>query len=155
MWSYILDAPQIECRQRMHMLSSLLIDKADALQMSEDNDYIDELWEPYDVINHNAPSQGIDKINYGEDCPPELKLELQALCKEFEDIFSTVIRAEPADVTPMELNVDESLWYLPKNRLPPRAYSAAKREEVITQINFMLLWGVINLHKPKHGVMHI
>ncbi len=143
LWQYILDAPQIACRLRTHMLSSLLIDKNDVLQMSEDNDYIDELWEPYDVINHNAPSQGIDKINYGEDCPPELKRELQALCKEFEDIFSTVIRAEPADVTPMELKVDESKWYLPKNRLPPRPYSAAKRKELITQIDYMLLWKVI------------
>ena len=76
LWSYIIDAPQIACRQRMRILSSLLIDKNDVLQMSEDNDYIDELWEPYDVINRNAPSQGIDKINYGEDCPFELKLEL-------------------------------------------------------------------------------
>ena len=43
----------------------------------------------------------------------------------------------------MELNVDESKWYLPKNRLPPRAHSAKKREEVITQVNFMLKWKVI------------
>jgi hypothetical protein len=111
--------------------------------MEDDNDYIDEMWEPYDVINHNAPSYGIESIHYGEDCPPELRAELEALCKEFEDIFSTVIREEPAHVTPMELNVDESKWYLPKNRSPPRAHSAKKRDEVITQVNFMLKWKVI------------
>ena len=143
LWNFILDAPQVSLKQKTNMLSGLLVDKIDALQIEEGNDYIDEMWEPYDVINHNAPSYGIESIHYGEDCPPELRAELEALCKEFEDIFSTVIREEPAHVTPMELNVDESKWYLPKNRLPPRAHSVKKREEVITQVNFMLKWKVI------------
>jgi alkylation response protein AidB-like acyl-CoA dehydrogenase len=51
LWDFILDAPQIALKQKINMLSGLLVDKSDVLQMGDDNDYIDEMWERYNLIN--------------------------------------------------------------------------------------------------------
>jgi hypothetical protein len=37
LWDFILDAPQVSLKQKTNMLSGLLVDKIDELQMEEDN----------------------------------------------------------------------------------------------------------------------
>ena len=36
----------------------------------------------------------------------KLQIKIRQLCKEFEDIFSNELPAEPADIPPFELDVD-------------------------------------------------
>ena len=49
------------------------------------------------------------------------------LCEKYIDIFSTSLRSEPADVPPMEINVDEKMWQEARgNRQPPRPQSLIK-----------------------------
>jgi hypothetical protein len=51
---------------------------------------------------------------------PEFKARLDALCTEYSDIFSTKLSPQPADIPPMEIEVDESKWLLAKHRTLPR-----------------------------------
>jgi len=55
-------------------------------------------------------------------------------CKEFTDIFSEFVRAEPAKVPPMEIEVDENKWFINKNRLPPRPQSEARQRSIQQQV---------------------
>jgi ribosomal protein L16 Arg81 hydroxylase len=46
-----------------------------------------------------------------------LKEKVGALVKEFRDIFSTSISAEPARVTPLRFTIDREQWCSPANRV--------------------------------------
>ena len=72
-----------------------------------------------------------------------LKASLTALCQEYSDIFRTKVKPEPAQVTPLNLEVDDNLWYKPCNRNPARPVSQPKREEIKRQIESLLKLNVI------------
>ena len=59
------------------------------------------------------------------------------LCTEFSDIFSREARSEPADLPPMELNVDVEKWNVSKHRQPPRPQSLKAQEAIHKQVTFM------------------
>ena len=72
-----------------------------------------------------------------------LKRRLRDLLTEFEDVFSTELRTQPAKIPPMELTVDRKKWERQSNRRGPRIVSIAKQEELEKQINKMLEGNVI------------
>jgi hypothetical protein len=94
-----------------------------------------------------------DDIEYGQDVthseeihvegPDSLQSALKDLIAEYSDIFSTQVRAEPAKLPPMNLEVDEEKWRSKENRLPPRQQSAIKQEAIRQQVADMLQQNVI------------
>ena len=74
---------------------------------------------------------------------PELQKQLRSLCREYIDIFSTSVRSLPALVDPMVIEIDQTKWEVPRNRLPPRHHSAEKQLAIRTQVNKLLELGVI------------
>jgi hypothetical protein len=72
-----------------------------------------------------------------------LKEWLTETCEDLKPVFNTKVRPTPALVTPMRLEVDESVWNDSKNSLAPRHHSQAKHAEVYKQVNKMLPLGVI------------
>lgn len=82
----------------------------------------------------------IPKGIHGSD---NLKLELNKLCTEYVDIFSTKLRPQPADIPAYEIKCDRSKWLISKNRVPARVQTAAKQAETIRQVNDMIKNNVI------------
>ena len=62
---------------------------------------------------------------------------------EYSDIFDTTIRAEPADIPPMSIKIDETKWKSNKHRLPPRTHSVEKQSQIRQQCDKLLELGVI------------
>ena len=56
---------------------------------------------------------------------------LEALCKEFTDVFSTTVSREPAAVPPFKFKVDEEKWNCPSNKQPMRTMTELKNEFLI------------------------
>jgi len=72
-----------------------------------------------------------------------LQNALRALCVEFSDIFSETVRLEPADIPPLEIEVDLSKWQTKANRGAPRPQSHENEQEILAQINAFLKLNVI------------
>jgi hypothetical protein len=73
-----------------------------------------------------------------------LKDWLTLVCETLKPVFNTKVRPTPARVTPMRLEVDESIWNDGANSLQPRHHSQAKHAEVFKQVSKMLPLGVIS-----------
>ena len=73
----------------------------------------------------------------------EFRTKIRAVCRKYQHCFSLTVQPNPADVIPLTLDVDHSLWEVPRNAGPPRPQSDAKREEIKLQIDKMLKLGVI------------
>ena len=59
---------------------------------------------------------------------------LTTVCEDLKPVFNTKVRPTPAKVTPMRLEVDESIWNDSANSLQPRHHSQAKHAEVFKQV---------------------
>jgi hypothetical protein len=77
---------------------------------------------------------------YGSD---SMQKRLRELCEEYADIFSRSIKADPASVTAMRMDVDKAEWERPFNKLPARPQSSANQEEIRKQLSKLLDLGVI------------
>jgi len=53
-------------------------------------------------------------------------------------VFSTSVRLEPADVTPMEVKVNLDMWRKPANAGPPRKQSSIKEKAILGQVTLCL-----------------
>jgi hypothetical protein len=62
---------------------------------------------------------------------------------EFSDIVLESVRPNPANVKPMDLEVDEKLWHVQTNHQPPRMITPLKQAETQTQVQKYLTLGVI------------
>ena len=118
-----------------------LIKKKDIFDPIEDDDDIDWKHNPFDVDSvdgtEETPEQLISQITF-EGSP-----QLQALVREFIDVFATKVRKEPVEVEPMKIVIDEDKWRLPCNRAPPRKHSEEKQKEIPKQVDALLELGVI------------
>ena len=79
-----------------------------------------------------------------------LKHWLTDVCENNKPVFNTKVRPTPALVTPMRLEVDESIWRDSANQLPPRHHSQAKHAEVYKQVNKMMPLGVITESQAEY-----
>lgn len=68
---------------------------------------------------------------------------LFGICREFSDIFSRVVRTEPADIPPMIIGVDEQKWLTTKTQKSPRPTSMSQQLEIKRQIEKMIELKVI------------
>jgi len=59
------------------------------------------------------------------------------------NIFSTSVWSLPAQIDPMVIEIDQTKWEAPRNRLFPRHHSAEKQLAIRTQITKLLELGVI------------
>jgi hypothetical protein len=85
-----------------------------------------------------------------------LKDWLTEVCETIKPVFNTKVRPTPARVTPMRLEVDESIWNDGANSLQPRHHSQAKHAEVYKQVNKMLPLGVISESQaPYYSQVHL
>jgi hypothetical protein len=85
-----------------------------------------------------------------------LKDWLTEVCETLKPVFNTKVRPTPARVTPMRLEVDESIWNDSANSLQPRHHSQAKHTEVYKQVNKMLPLGVITESQaPYYSQVHL
>jgi hypothetical protein len=77
--------------------------------------------------------------------PPTLQAKLRKLVRQYADIFSETVRAEPADLPPMELVVDQTKWDDVRNRGPPRVQTKDKEAEIRKQVQKLLAANVIEV----------
>ena len=69
--------------------------------------------------------------------------KLRLLCNEFRDIFSNELSANPANIPPFDLNVDDTKWKVSRNRTPPRPQSTANQADIVRQLAKLEQQGII------------
>ena len=74
---------------------------------------------------------------------PDLQRRLRKVVYENRRIFSTKLPEQPARVTPMEFEIDQTLWNVPSNRFRYRKQSVVKDNEIGRQVEVMLENGII------------
>ena len=116
--------------------------RSDIIESVDDNDEIELTEDPFEYKPQPATtgSSMIDLIKING--PPSLQRKLRALCEEYIDIFDTTVRAEPADIPPMSIKIDETKWKSNKHRLPPRTHSVEKQSQIRQQCDQLLELGV-------------
>jgi hypothetical protein len=116
--------------------------KEELLDWEEDDDYMEEFSKEDVTTVSTANSSTVVRPHIVG--PSHLRKCLTTLCEEFSELFATEVSSQPAKVPPMELHVDESLWYGdPVNRIPPRPQNSRKQEVVREQVELLLKLGVI------------
>jgi len=99
--------------------------RSDIIESVDDNDKIEWTEDPYECKSATEGSSLIYSIQIQG--PPSLRQTLRALCEEYSDIIDTAVRAEPADIPPISIKIDETKWKSNKHRLPPRTHSVDPR----------------------------
>ena len=80
-----------------------------------------------------------------------LKTRVNALLTSYSDVFSKTLSPIPADITPMELDIDVEKWKsLRINHGPPRIQTPSKEEEIVRQINEMLRLNIIEVSEAAN-----
>ena len=122
-----------------------LINKSELLDSVEDDDDIEWPHNPFDIRPDSASPESPDELLAMIQFEGSLELQekLRGLCREFIDIFSTSVRARPARVDPMTLDINRANWEIPANRLPPRHHSEDKQTAIRSQVDSLLELGVI------------
>jgi hypothetical protein len=81
---------------------------------------------------------------------PFLRRELTRLVNEYKDIFSRTLTATPAQVPPLEIQVDTTRWHSSASHLPPRLQGVVKGEEIRIQTTQMLGLNLIQPSQEAH-----
>ena len=85
-----------------------------------------------------------------------LKTRVNALLTSYSDVFSKTLSPIPADITPMELDIDVEKWKsLRINHGPPRIQTPSKEEEIVRQINEMLRLNIIEVSEAEKLAQYI
>jgi transposase InsO family protein len=122
--------------------TAIVLDKTDLIDEYDDSDYIEWPDNPFDMDPREVNSVPfVDRINFQG--PTSLQENLRNLCSDYPEIFLEKVQPDPARVTPMSIEVDESMWKTSKHRGPPRIQCRSKEEEIDKQITNYLALGVI------------
>ncbi len=153
----LLTCPKVKNECELSALClAVIASKNDLLGESlVDDDEIQWKDDPFDAVApKNEKECLLQKISvHGS---PELQTNLRKLCEEFKDIFSEYVRAEPAKIPPMEVEVDESKWYINKNRLPPRPQTEARQRAIQKHIGLYKELKVIEeSNASAHSQVHL
>ena len=118
----------------------LLDEEPDDSQYFTDN-------EDAELFKDTNPNKLPTKIFGTEDFQAKVK----RLLAEFADVYSRTLRKDPANVSPMvlELNPD-SKWESNTSKAPPRTQSTKKNEEILRQIQEFEALGVIEKSNARH-----
>ena len=92
---------------------------------------------PWDRVVDGEAREAEDEPQYYG--PSSLQKRVRKLCKhKHSAVFSTELRPEPADLPPMEIEVDRAIWEsLKTTRLPPRVQTVTKQQETQRQVEVM------------------
>ena len=132
--------PSAVARNQLCLLGSVKTKEELLPDCSPDLDYIEWPDDPfqYFIAEETSP---VEKITIEGSLHTQRKI--RDLCTRFEDIISESVRSEPANIPPMEINVDPQKWQVPRNRGPPRPQSNVKMQEIERQIKKYIDLGVI------------
>ena len=119
-----------------------IIPKSDLLQHSDDGFHLD------DLINHldtdpiyrdlSKPVGSSEHLLVDVHGSDSLRTKIRKVLDKYEKIFSTTLPAQPARVTPLQLDINVREWETPKNQAPHRRQSTSKDEEIKNQTQVML-----------------
>ncbi len=85
-----------------------------------------------------------------------LRKAITELCIEYVDIFSRTLSDIPADIPPLEFDIDLKKWQIPANSGPPRLQTVAKEEEIRQQVTDMLQAKIIRpSQQPYYSQVHL
>ena len=113
-----------------------LIDKAEPGEEFP-TEYTPDEWEnPWDPQQREGTDHSHIPTDLSGD--PETVFEVQALLREYDKCFSRELNETPADVEPIKLVVEESLWQNKKNSGPARTQSQIRKAETLRQVGLML-----------------
>ena len=105
----------------------------------------DDISPPWEEFDNPKPSNESDRF-------PKVATEgrtlhfhkaMSELCKQYSDVFATVLGPTSAKVPPMEIIYDHSIWKQNKNKGPARRQSTKKEEIVKREIDSLLAWKCI------------
>ena len=97
---------------------------------------------PADVLKPSEPE--IPEKIYGTE---EMKDRIKVLLSKYLSVFSKQVRAEPAKVSPLVIDVDRKRWEVIRNRLPARKLGSLRDAELERQCEMLLKMGVIEISK--------
>ena len=120
-----------------------LISRDALLDAMEDDDDIEWSENPFDRPHRakpESPDAFLAMIQF--ESTTALQQALRTLCREFIDIFSTVVRPLPAKVMSMVIDIDRSKWELPSNRLTASRHFTA----------FMTMGGLYQWNRVAMGL---
>jgi hypothetical protein len=80
----------------------------------------------------------------------ELQRKCKALCRRYVHLFSDKLNAEPADIPPFDMEVDDARWKTYANRGAVRIQTPAKEAEINKQIQKLLAAGIIERSPASH-----
>jgi hypothetical protein len=99
-------------------------------------------------------SNPIDLITF--EGSAQFKEQLRNLCLRFESVFSDSVKAQPAKVTPMVIEIDLAQWKVHKNRLSARPQSEARQAIIQEQIRkYELLQVIENSSASEYSQIHL
>jgi hypothetical protein len=81
--------------------------------------------------------------------PESLQTRIRETLQEFKSVFANQVRAKPAMMTAMELEVNET-WRVPSNQQPPRPQTVPKEASLREYIAEYLRLGVIKESRAKY-----
>ena len=78
---------------------------------------------------------------------------VDALLEEYGDVFNTELGVEPADLPPLDVEIDVKKWHCPKNQGRARNQSVEGQQEIRRHIEKLLDCGAISpvLHAPAYS----
>jgi hypothetical protein len=119
-----------------------LQERDDLLTWEDDDDDIDITTNTsLNITNSDITRSNIPEQIHGSD---SLKERITSLCYQYEEIFSRDVRPTPADVPPMTLDVNLTMWHRNSNRAPPRPLSVEKQLELRKQIEKLIKLKIID-----------
>ena len=140
--------------------------KSDFLSPEPDEDFVDPEeeyrmpWEESDGetgSDHQAARQENESfaasIGLEVTGSAEFIADLDALLEEYRDIFSSDLGAEPADLPPLDVEIDTAKWHAPKNQGRARNQSVEGQQEVRRHIEKLLDCGAISpvMYAPAYS----
>ena len=135
-------------KTRARTVSSLTSSETEELVLAPIVAEFDELFE-------TSSSATPESSNFKVHGSPEFIDKVNVLNQKY-DVFSTSVRKEPADVTPMEVKVNLAAWERPANSGPPRRQSEIKEKAILGQIRPLEASNVIRASiSPYHSQVHM
>jgi hypothetical protein len=108
-----------------------IIPKSALLQHSDDGfKETDLIYHPEDDPSYdNAPSED-EYLQVQVRGSEELQRKIRGVVHKYRKVFTSTLPAQPARVTPLQLDVNLSEWIKPSNQAPPRRQSTTKDVEI-------------------------
>ena len=149
--------PPRQPRSTTPLLTSMKLRNLNEEDPVFNSDYHVEAFEAFESVIE-PPDTSIDVLDLITiETDDELQeSDVKAFLQEYRDIFSETLPREPADLPPLELDVDRSTWEQPKHSLPPRVQSPANQIEIRKQLDLFKQQNIIrSSDSPHYSQVHL